>query len=350
MTLQQAVRYGLLVEWLVGWLAGFLPELLCYASLMPETGRKTMKALAEVLEKDVVPCQNFDSWKAGWQAEERQTPLLSPGKGTLEQAFYDGCRADRVAWAFSGGYQWAIRSLLPTYIDNSSILALCITESGGGHPKQIQASLTSADESWRVSGRKQFVSGGTGADILFVAVRGGEQPDGLPNIKMVEMLAGASGITLQVMPALPVVPEVPHAAVILDDANVTPDAVLPGDGYTRYIRPFRLCEDLHVQAALLGMVTRKGHELHQPVFVERSLALCHQLVGCQVQDEPSTACLAMEGVEHSVNHLLDDLMPALSDSSEREAWKRDRQLLNIASKARAIRKQKARQWLGLVAE
>lgn len=304
-----------------------------------------MKALVNILEKGVEPCGSFETWKERWQAEERRIPLSSPEKVTLEQAFYDGCRADRVAWAFSGGYQWAIRSLLPTYIDNSSVLALCITESGGGHPKQIQATLTPDGDGWRVFGRKQFVSGGLGADILLVAVRDGEQPNGLPSIKMIVLQADTQGLTFQEMPALPMVPEVPHAVIQMEIVPLAADAVLPGDGYTCYIRPFRLYEDLHVQAALLGMVTRKGYVLEKPEFVERALACFHGLAGCQLQGEPSAAALAMAGLEPQLSGLLDECIAALPEEHEQAMWQRDRQLLTIAGKARAVRKHKARQWL-----
>ncbi|WP_281645645.1 acyl-CoA dehydrogenase family protein [Parendozoicomonas sp. Alg238-R29] len=305
-----------------------------------------MKALADILRNEVLLCESFDDWKAFWQKEERRIPLSSPERGTLEQAFYDGCRADRVAWAFAGGYQWAIRSLLPSYIDNSSILALCITESGGGHPKKIHSELKQSGNNWNLSGKKQFVSGGTGADVLVIAAREGEQLDGRPQLRMLTLEADTAGLTLQDMPALSIVPEVPHASVVMEGIQVSSEQVLPGDGYLNYIRPFRMCEDLHVQAALLGMVVRKAHSQKVVEMVEQALAYFHLLKGCQLQEEPSAAGLAMAGFEPRLMSLLDDVMGIITDEDELRAWKRDKQLLSVAGKARAIRKEKARHWLG----
>ena len=70
-------------------------------------------------------------------------------------------------------------------------------------------------------------------------------------LRMVRVPTDAPGVTLAPSSA-PFVPEIPHAEVTLDHVHVATDAVLPGDGYTEYVKPFRTVEDAHVHAALLG--------------------------------------------------------------------------------------------------
>ena len=43
-----------------------------------------------------------------------------------------------------------------------------------------------------------------------------------------------------------------HLFVSLSDVAITAHEILPGDGYDRYLKPFRTVEDIHVHAALLG--------------------------------------------------------------------------------------------------
>ena len=58
------------------------------------------------------------------------------------------------------------------------------------------------------------------------------------------------------MTGLPFVPEISHGTVAFSDVPVDSGSILPGDGYSEYIKPFRTIEDLHVFAAILGFIFR----------------------------------------------------------------------------------------------
>src|SRR4029079_11652844 len=62
----------------------------------------------------------------------------------------------------------------------------------------------------------------------------------------------ARGLTITTMPPTPFVPEVPHAELSLAGVELDASAVLPGDGYADFVKPFRTVEDLHVRAGALG--------------------------------------------------------------------------------------------------
>jgi hypothetical protein len=178
-------------------------------------------------------CETFTDWWSSSSAVRAQWP------DTVQRAVALGFGADRLAWAFGGGYSSALHALDPSLPDEPA--SLCATEDGGGHPKAILAKL----EEGRVTGTKRFVSFGAFArTLLVVANENGP-------LRVVKVRADAPGVRVEPGVELPFVPEVPHASVVLDGA---PGEVLPGDGYDVYLKPFRTIEDLHVSAAVAGYV------------------------------------------------------------------------------------------------
>ena len=307
-----------------------------------------MKELANVLRGKVECCSGFEQWKRDWTSlykQELQDKSIYSVNFSLQQAFYDGCRSDRMAWAFSGGYQWAIRSLVPAFLKTNAVLALCITEERGGHPRSIHTRLSESEDGFTITGRKQFVSGGTEADILLVAAKTGREIDGRPELKMLSLPSTAEGVGLEEMSPLSIMPEVPHAVVTFDNVLLNEQSVLPGDGYADYIRQFRLQEDLHVQNAVLGLIVRKAYQFGAPELLEQALGLSSALEGCRVRGESSVTGLAMTGIEAFLQPLLEQVV-AISPEAEKKILIRDKELLNIAGKARAVRLRKAREWLG----
>jgi hypothetical protein len=57
---------------------------------------------------------------------------------------------------------------------------------------------------------------------------------------------------------MPLIPEVTHGVVDFTNASISPENVLPGDGYASYMKVFRTIEDIHVNAAILGHCTMSG--------------------------------------------------------------------------------------------
>jgi hypothetical protein len=74
------------------------------------------------------------------------------------------------------------------------------------------------------------------------------------------------------MPPTRFVPEVPHARLAFDGVAVAHEDVLPGDGYERYIKPFRSVEDIHVTAAVLAYLLAEAGRRGWPAsWRERAL-------------------------------------------------------------------------------
>ncbi len=250
----------------------------------------------------------------------------------IDRAIALGARADRLSHAFLGGYTSAI-----TVLDASitGIGALCATEAGGGHPRAIHTTLTSG----LLNGTKHFVSGGPLAQTLLVVAKVGER-DGRPELVLARIDAHAPGVRLEAGAPLEFIPEIPHGAVTFTNAKV--DAVLEGDGYERYLKPFRTIEDLHVFGAVLSCLLANGKGAFAQESVEDLLALLSSIshLGRQRPSDPLVH-LALAGVLRRATSLIDGLSLEKLEPAFRERFVCDRVLLTIAQRAREQRRQRA---------
>lgn len=268
----------------------------------------------------------------------------------VDLALAGGFLADRLGFAFASGYHAALRSLFPR-MPAEHRAALCATEAGGAHPSAIQTRLSGAsgEGPLRLSGSKAFITLGTAADTLFIVASEGVDEQGRNRLRVVMIDAHREGVHFTAMPPMPFVPEVPHAELELRDVVVSPEEVLPGDGYTRYLKPFRTVEDCHVHAALLGWVLQVARRSGWPERVQdEALALAVAMRGLALADPASPAVhVALGGaLELSQRFVrgLEEWWPQV-DALTRERWERDKGLLAVAGKARAKRHEVARQRL-----
>jgi alkylation response protein AidB-like acyl-CoA dehydrogenase len=263
------------------------------------------------------------------------------GETPVDRALLGGACADRLGFAFAGGYGEALRALVPGL---DGIAALCITEAGGNTPRAIETALVRTEPgAYELTGHKKWATVGSLASSLLVAASVGRDGD-RNHIRMVRVPARAPGVRI-VETSAPFVPEIPHAEITFQRVAVRETDLLTGDGYTEYIKPFRTVEDIHVHAALLGyligVARRKsfGTEL-----VERLLALATTTRAAAAADarSPSTH-VVLAGLFALVARevaALEALWSATPDA-EWQRWQRDRALLQVAGKARAARRETA---------
>ena len=268
---------------------------------------------------------------------------------TATQAAIAGLNADRVSFAFIGGYRAALRQLLPQHRD---VMALCATESGGNHPRAIGTTLREDGDTLVLSGEKTWVTGGSLARRLLVMASRGSDDAGRNRLVGVIVDADAEGVSVQSLPATPFVPEVPHAAISLRQVRVAPEAVVQGDGYADLLKPFRTIEDLHVHVALLaylvGVGRRNGWD---SAFVERSVAVV--LAGAALCREDAKSAAVHIATAGLLGQTLDLVAEAerlwdSADDPEFGRFLRDKALLKVAGKARQARRQRA--WQTLAAD
>lgn len=283
------------------------------------------------------PCEKVADW---WP---RHRAIAAEHPGTIQQAIVGGFVADRVGWAFASGYQAALRSLFPD-APSDKLCALCVTEADGNSPKAIQSTLTSTVDGWRLNGAKRWTTLGPEGSLFFVAARDEAAAGERPSIRIARLSSGTPGLKIQAMPETRFVPEVPHAQLQFENAKV--DALLPGDGYDLYVKPFRTVEDIHVQAAILAYLMREAQRLGWPeTWIERLSALLASLA--TLSDMPPAHAETHVGLAGALRisaGLIEEteafwLASATDPAALR--WQRDKALLAVAGKARELRTQRA---------
>jgi acyl-CoA dehydrogenase len=280
-----------------------------------------------------------------WQRYQRER---SSGASPFAAAVLAAFAADRLGFAFAAGYPAALEHLVG---GQCLPAALCVTEIGGNGPRAIETQLEARGSGYRLTGAKTFVTFGRLATHLIVAARAGDKPDGKPDLKVVQIPAARDGVAVEDLPEIAFVPEIPHARVSFEQAEVREEELLPGDGYLGYVKPFRTIEDIHVVGATLGYLVgaarrNEASSLLIAKMTEKLLSLEHLLEGDPLDPRVH---VALHGAHTGVMELLTTedfthLLECLPDD-ERSRWERDKPLLAVASSAREKRFERARQAL-----
>lgn len=294
---------------------------------------------------------SFDTVSAWWSyfldaARPFQTPI--------GRALIGGRVADRVGYAFTAGYVSAIRRLIPT-LGAETMAALCVSEEGGNHPRAITAALvedekSTGDSVFLLSGEKSFVTNADIAEMLVVAASAGTIPGGKNDIRVALVQRSAPGVAIIPRNPLPFVPEVTHGRVHFDDVQVSREAVLPGDGYAGYVKPFRTIEDIHVFGGILGYLSNVAMRFRWPRKVIEELfslvASAWSLAGADA-NAPGVH-VALGGLFRRIASFLNGCEAYWKETDEETAqrWNRDRPLLDIAAEARSLRLEAAWRRLG----
>jgi acyl-CoA dehydrogenase len=283
------------------------------------------------------PIVSYADAAAWWSAHEARTRDLPR---TIERAFAAGIDADRLAWPFAGGYAAALRSLIPS-LSQGTLAAFAVTEAGGNHPKAIETTIRERGDRYVVDGHKRWVTlGPNGGTFLVVAKEEGDSTR--PSLKVAMIPSAHPGVKLLPLSDLPFVPEIPHAELILEGVEIEAEAVLPGDGYDRYVKPFRTVEDLHVFAAIGGhlLATGSRNEWSRD-WRERLLIALIAIDGlAELDPRAAETHVALAGLLGDVSALITECDPWWSGEAK-DRWQRDRVLFKVASTARARRRERA---------
>ncbi|QAY84606.1 acyl-CoA dehydrogenase family protein [Pseudomonas arsenicoxydans] len=237
--------------------------------------------------------------------------------------------------AFLVGYQAALRMLWPSA--PLSLGALCATEQRSLRVADMQTRLSGL----RVSGRKDFVTAGDAADWLLVAARSEESGE-TPRLSLAVVYPGEPGVRVEKLPAIPLMPDISHGRLFLDNALCE---LLAGDGWDAYVKPFRTMEDIYVLSAMTAWLYGVGHDSDWPQALQlRLLAL---LAGC--------AEVSRQAPNNTVGHILLGGLFAQFDGLKAEVnqalaegpplwsamWQRDQGVMDLAAGARVKRLAKA---------
>ena len=283
---------------------------------------------------------------AAWWPVHRRT--VARWRSPTERAIAGGAQADRAGWAFASGYQAALRALVPDLSDDT-IAAMCVTEETGNRPRAIRTALgDGAGGRLRLEGSKRWTTLGPASGCLLVAAvdaRGPATPR--PRILVARVPTDAAGVSLQPMPETGFVPEVPHARVHFEGVDLPAQALLPGDGYDDYVKPFRSLEDTQVSAAVLAYLLAESRRRGWPrAWSERALAVLLAFAGLADMDARAASThLALAGALASAHALFDEAGALFAQGTQDASavrWARDAPLVQVAGSAREQRA--ARAW------
>ena len=202
---------------------------------------------------------NIDQWQTLIK------PVISPSTSSIDRAIIGGFLADRMAYAFLSGYENALQKHF-TILPDQSLAAFCVSEKGGSRPKAMKTTLTlNRDvETYTLNGQKSFVTCADEAQYLIIAATLTEQEQNKadiegttrPNIKLALIEANASGLTVTNSKELPFIPEIRKGSLVLENVKVRAENILPGDGYTNYVKPFSCVEGVYIMAATSAFLFR----------------------------------------------------------------------------------------------
>jgi len=271
--------------------------------------------------------------------EFAQAVLSQDKKNSLQAVLSVSLKANSIGQAFAVGYRCALQALLPE-LNSSQWVAMCVTEPQGNHPKQIQTQVT---PDGLVSGQKSFVTMAELSQQLIVIAKSGETGE-RPILKAVLLQQPSQGVSLQVMKAMNLVPDIGHGQIALENAQ---GVILPGDGHNDYSKRFRYLEDIHVLMAFVSLIFSMSvrHQL-QAFISEKCLLLINSLLTQELLDEPWQH-LHMAAAFETFEKIVTDFETNFDSVPEsfKSDWLRDKKLFSIANKAKLARTEKARAWL-----
>jgi len=297
---------------------------------------QTGPTLLDVLSRDPAAALN-QGLPEVWEAYRTER---AAGASPLTAAVIVASQVDRLGFAFAVGYPAALEQMI---VGVQLPCALCVTEAKGNSPRAIESTLIPKGDGYELHGTKTFVTFGSYAQTLIVVAKLGQKSDGRPDLAVVQIPADRKGVMLQELPETPFVPEVPHTSVRFDGVEVLEDERLPGDGYLNYVKPFRTVEDIHVVGATLGYLVGLARRTRASTTLIAELGA--DLVALdRLRDGPPLdprVHVALHGVYQRVTRLTggEDFARLMGcvPADERDRWARDQALLQVASRAREAR-------------
>lgn len=305
------------------------------------TDDSSLRALLDAALAQSIEHPTYATVDAFWRAHVARSHSHSL---PFDRAVLGGLFADTVGQAFAGGYRAALQRLFST-LSPSDAASFCVTERGGGHPRAIETTLEQAQDDRVLSGEKTWISLADDVVHLLVVAREGTHDDCRPKLRIVHVDSRRHGVTITPMSVGAMVPDVLHGSVRFDRVRVADSELLPGDGYARYVKPFRTVEDTHVFGAVLGYLVAVARNAGWPPSLVSRLASSIATFRALALEpaEDSSVHLALDGALSTAKTLVAELDPLWQsvEPAKRDGWNRDRVLLSVAQKTRDTRTQRA---------
>ena len=168
-------------------------------------------------------------------------------------------------------------------------------------------------------------------------------------LSVMRMPATADGVSMSPRNPAAFMPELPAARMQLQDVVLDASAMLPGDGWTDYARPFGALEELYVSVALMGYLLREGRARDWPqAMLRQMLATITLLERIAAEVESDQGLVLLAGATEWVRTLMTRATAQWADQPEDaggQRWARDQTVQRMWADAGARRGDRAWQAL-----
>jgi acyl-CoA dehydrogenase len=290
-----------------------------------------------VADERLFECEDRSTWLPFWRAKQ----IALAAHGPFVAAAAAAVRADRLAWAFFCGYQGAIQTTFPEQTPQGVVSAFCVNESGR-KITDIETEVIDSNGALTLCGKKGWTLDGPEELQLFVLARNVAGPTKGPgSLACVRVPLQRPGVALARRQHQGPVPELAHAEVTFDGAEMPSSCLLPGDGYADYAKPFRLREDIFVTGCTLAYLLGEGHQASWPTtWAQQCIAAIAGLHTCSTLDpHRSETHVLTAGVLSGAGEVIheSEFLWGRSASDKLARWHRDLPLLSLGRDARRQR-------------
>lgn len=321
-----------------------------------ETKNKTAyKAVDWLLSNSATLADDEIKTIAHWQRLLK--PRLSAWSEAIDRAIIAGFLSDRLAYAFLSGYENALQKHFKV-LPEQSLAAFCVSEKGGSRPKAMKTFLTrdKNTKDYVLNGQKSFVTCAEDAEYLIIAAvlsedENTERPGAerlsteRPKIKLAIIKANTPGLNVTSSPDLPFIPEIKKGSLTLNNVKVNQQNILPGDGYSAYIKPFSCVEGVYILAASAAHLFRLACLFKWPnALQEQILSILFSVKQLEQGDMCSpTAEIVISGVKAQLKQITEaskHLWAAMPEQHQQRLM-RDCGMLFMSDKAHLTRLERA---------
>lgn len=279
----------------------------------------------------------------------KKTVHSLPAEPMSRKTFLAGIASEDSSAAFWVGYQVAIQKLFSPLL-NEEIAAFLVNENKSSKPADWETKLNKKEQGFELQGQKDFVTAPDQIDVLLVAANIDDSID-IGGCRVCKIQKESQGVLLNDF-KLPILSNLQKARSLFNKVNVLNQNILGVDGYSHYVKPFRLVEDFYVSISLLGFITRLVLKLDMnkeclSEFFEEITLVYEGMVSCEERLNEALVAqlyipdLSLEVFIKKVGMLIVDTLSEEGVLGSYGALQQDLMILKIGQKARDIRYRRA---------
>lgn len=241
-----------------------------------------------------------------------------------------------------------MRSLVKNALPEE-LFALCATEEADEPSSHTKWHGTN-DREIVIHGVKTWAPMGLVCTRFFVVISAPLPGEALSQTRVVQLTSTTKGVSLTALAPGKMLPELGRARLQMQDVRTERSAMLEGDGWKRFVKPFREYEATYLTAAVLAYLLREGRARNWPSsYMQRLMTSLSML--CDLshdrRDAPMQQVVFAGAIDIS-HQLIEEASAhwATHQDLTAQRWDRDSKLLQLS--AAGSEKRAAKAWKQLL--